>query len=113
MGNSAVDCASCLVEEGADAIGANCGDVDPVQMAEIVGILSKTTKLPIVAEANAGKPRLINGKTEFDMDPAAFALGMSACRLAGARILGGCCGTTPEHIRALVRAIAAGGKTRI
>ena len=113
MGNSAVDCASCLTEEGADVLGSNCGDVDPVQMAEIVRTLSQTTKLPIVAEANAGKPRLIKGKTEFDMDPATFAMGMSACRLAGARILGGCCGTTPEHIRALVRAIAAGGKTRI
>ena len=106
MGNSAADCASCLTEEGADAIGANCGGVDPVQMAEIVRTLSKATKLPIVAEANAGKPKLVNGKTEFDMDPDTFALGMSKCRLAGARILGGCCGTTPDHIRALTRALA-------
>jgi 5-methyltetrahydrofolate--homocysteine methyltransferase len=107
MGNSAMDCASRLTEEGADALGANCGGVDPIQMAEIVRALSRATKLPIVAEANAGKPKLINGKTEFDMDPAAFALGMRECRLAGARILGGCCGTTPDHIRALTRALAA------
>jgi 5-methyltetrahydrofolate--homocysteine methyltransferase len=106
MGNSAADCASCLTEEGADAIGANCGGVDPVQMAEIVRTLSKATKLPIVAEANAGKPKLVNGKTEFDMDPDTFALGMSKCRLAGARMVGGCCGTTPDHIRALTRALA-------
>ncbi len=110
MGNSAIDCASCLTEEGADALGANCGGVDPVQMAEIVRALSRATTLPIVAEANAGKPRLIDGRTEFDMDPATFALGMRECRLAGARILGGCCGTTPDHIRALARALADGGK---
>jgi 5-methyltetrahydrofolate--homocysteine methyltransferase len=110
MGNSAMDCASRLTEEGADALGANCGGVDPVQMAEIVRALSRATPLPIVAEANAGKPRLIDGRTEFDMDPAAFALGMRECRLAGARILGGCCGTTPDHIRALTRALADGGK---
>jgi 5-methyltetrahydrofolate--homocysteine methyltransferase len=106
MGNSASECASCLTEEGADALGANCGGVDPIQMAEIVRTLSKATQLPIVAEANAGMPKLVNGKTEFDMDPATFALGMSKCRLAGARIVGGCCGTTPDHIRALTRALA-------
>jgi 5-methyltetrahydrofolate--homocysteine methyltransferase len=106
MGNSAEDCASRLAEAGADALGANCGSIDPQQMAEIVGILSRFTKLPIVAEANAGKPKLINGMTVFDMDPVAFAHGMLKCRLAGARILGGCCGTTPDHIRALTNALA-------
>jgi 5-methyltetrahydrofolate--homocysteine methyltransferase len=105
MGNSARECASRLTEEGADALGANCGAIDPLQMSEIVRTLSGATRLPIAAEANAGKPRLVNGQTEFDMEPAAFALGMSKCRLAGARILGGCCGTTPDHIRALARAI--------
>jgi methionine synthase I (cobalamin-dependent) len=107
MGNTAKECASRLTEEGADALGANCGSIDPLQMSEVVRILSAATRLPIVAEANAGKPRLVNGKTEFDMDPTAFARGMSKCRQAGARILGGCCGTTPAHIRALTRAIAA------
>lgn len=107
MGNSAKDCASRLTEEGADALGANCGSIDPFQMSEIVRILYRATRLPIVAESNAGKPKLINGRTEFDMDPAAFALGMSKCRLAGARILGGCCGTTPDHIRALTRSLKA------
>jgi len=107
MGNSAADCASCLAEEGADALGANCGGVEPGQMAEIVRTLAKATQLPIVAEANAGKPRLINGRTEFDMDASQFALGMSKCRRAGARILGGCCGTTPDHIRALTRSMSA------
>lgn len=110
MGNSAEDCASRLTEEGADALGANCGSVDPLQMAQVVGIVSRSTKLPIVAEPNAGKPKLIDGATRFDMDPATFALGMLKCRMAGARLLGGCCGTTPDHIRALTRVLADGGE---
>jgi len=105
MGNAARDCAACLTEEGADALGANCGAIDPIQMAEIVRTLAEVTHVPIVAEANAGKPRLVNGRTEFDMNPAVFGDGMAKCRLAGARILGGCCGTTPDHIRALVRTV--------
>jgi 5-methyltetrahydrofolate--homocysteine methyltransferase len=105
MGDSAQDCAQRLTENGADAIGANCGGIDPSQLAEVVAILAKSTKLPIVAEPNAGKPRLVGGSTVFDMDPSAFAAGMVKCKEAGARILGGCCGTTPKHIQALKDAI--------
>ena len=102
MGNSAEECARVLTETGADAVGANCGSIDPEQMAEIIGIMSKSTRVPIVAEPNAGKPRLAaGGTTEFDMEPAKFAEGLMACRHAGARILGGCCGTTPQHIASL------------
>jgi 5-methyltetrahydrofolate--homocysteine methyltransferase len=109
MGDSAQHCAQRLTENGADAIGANCGGIDPSQLAEVVSILSKSTKLPIVAEPNAGKPRLVDGTTLFDMNPSAFAAGMAKCKEAGARILGGCCGTTPEHIRALKDVIGIGG----
>jgi 5-methyltetrahydrofolate--homocysteine methyltransferase len=105
MGDSAKDCALRLTNEGADAIGANCGGIDPRQLAEIIANLSVSTRLPLVAEPNAGKPRLINGVTSFDMDPTIFALGMLECNKAGARILGGCCGTTPDHIRALKKAL--------
>jgi 5-methyltetrahydrofolate--homocysteine methyltransferase len=105
MGDSARDCAVRLTDEGADAIGANCGGIDPKQLAEIISNLSASTKLPLIAEPNAGKPRLINGTTSFDMNPAVFAAGMIECRKAGACILGGCCGTTPNHIRALKNAI--------
>ncbi len=101
MGNSAADCASVLEEHGADAIGANCGGIDPDQMAEIVATLESRTRLPVVAEPNAGKPRLVGGETVFDMDAGTFASGMSRCVKAGAKILGGCCGTSPEHIAAL------------
>ncbi|MHC4336529.1 MAG: homocysteine S-methyltransferase family protein, partial [Planctomycetota bacterium] len=96
MGNSAEDCAKRLTEAGADAIGANCGDIDPAQMAKIVSVLKSATRLPILAQPNAGKPKLVNDKTVFEMGPGDFAAGIAECLCAGARLLGGCCGTTPE-----------------
>jgi 5-methyltetrahydrofolate--homocysteine methyltransferase len=99
MGNSAQDCVKFLSEAGADVIGANCGSIDPQQMAEIVSMFRTMTDLPIVAQPNAGKPILIEDKTVFDMSPEAFAEGIERCINAGARFVGGCCGTTPSHIR--------------
>ena len=101
MGNSAEQCAKSLTDAGADSIGANCGDLDPAQMAVVVSYLKSATALPILAQPNAGKPRLVGDKTVFDMDPASFAAGIVECLRAGARLVGGCCGTTPEHIAAL------------
>lgn len=92
MGNSAEDCAARLTEEGADAIGANCESVAPHQMARIVEILAQSSPLPVIAEPNAGKPRLQDGVTVFDMGASEFAHGVEACVEAGARIVGGCCG---------------------
>jgi 5-methyltetrahydrofolate--homocysteine methyltransferase len=59
------------------------------------------TDLPLIAKPNAGKPLLKDGKTSYGMRPPAFAAGMAACIDAGATLVGGCCGTTPEHIRHL------------
>ncbi len=98
MGNSAEDCAKSLTDAGADVIGANCGDLDPAQMAVVVSILKSATNKPILAQPNAGKPRLVDDKTVFEMAPADFAAGISKCLHAGASLVGGCCGTTPEHI---------------
>jgi 5-methyltetrahydrofolate--homocysteine methyltransferase len=101
MGNSAEDCARRLTIAGADAVGANCGDLDPFQMAKVVSVLKSATTLPILAQPNAGKPRLVNDKTVFEMEAAVFAAGIAECLRAGAYLVGGCCGTTPEHIRAV------------
>jgi 5-methyltetrahydrofolate--homocysteine methyltransferase len=101
MGNSAEDCAKQLTQAGADTVGANCGSIDPAQMAVVVSLLNSATSLPILAQPNAGKPKLIDDKTVFGMAPAAFAAGIGECLYAGARLVGGCCGTTPEHIRAV------------
>jgi 5-methyltetrahydrofolate--homocysteine methyltransferase len=101
MGDSAEDCAKSLTDAGADVIGANCGDLDPAQMAVVVSVLKSATTLPVLAQPNAGKPKLIDDKTVFDMAPADFAAGIAECMEVGAHIVGGCCGTTPEHIRAV------------
>ena len=86
---------------GADVVGANCGELDPAQMAVVVSILKSATVLPVLAQPNAGKPKLIGDKTVFEMAPAAFTAGIDECIRAGARLVGGCCGTSPEHIRAV------------
>ena len=102
MGDSSRDCAQALTEAGACAVGTNCGSLDPFQMAEIVSKMREATPLPILAQPNAGKPRLVENRTVFDMSPSDFAAGIYQCLEAGARLLGGCCGTSPAHIRAMV-----------
>jgi 5-methyltetrahydrofolate--homocysteine methyltransferase len=106
MGNTALDCAQALTEAGVDAVGANCGSVDPSEMAEIIAMMREGTTLPLVAQPNAGKARLVEKQLVFDMTPEAFAAGVKECADAGARLLGGCCGTSPGHIRAMVELLS-------
>jgi 5-methyltetrahydrofolate--homocysteine methyltransferase len=101
MGNTASQCAEKLTDAGADVIGANCGDIDPARMAVVISLLCSATKLPVLAQPNAGKPRLHEGATVFDMTPESFAGGIIDCISAGAQLVGGCCGTTPDHIKAV------------
>jgi 5-methyltetrahydrofolate--homocysteine methyltransferase len=101
MGDSAGDCARALADAGASVVGANCGNLDPFQMAEIVATMRSVTSLPLVVQPNAGKPLFIDNRTVFDMPPSQFAEGVAQCVKAGARLVGGCCGTSPAHIRAL------------
>jgi len=69
-------------------------------------LFQSTTLLPILAQPNAGKPKLIDNLTVFDMAPAAFAAGIAKYLQAGAHLVGGCCGTSPEHIRAVARVLS-------
>jgi 5-methyltetrahydrofolate--homocysteine methyltransferase len=108
MGNAAQECARALTEAGAQAMGANCGDIDPFEMAEIVSTMCSATDLPVVAKPNAGRPRFVDNKTVFDMSPSEFVKGIMECIRAGAHMVGGCCGTSPEHICALADAIIKG-----
>lgn len=105
MGNSAQDCARQLSQAGADAVGANCGNLEPSQMAAIVATVRSATELPVLAQPNAGKPKLVGDRTVFEMGPAAFSAGIRECLNVGARLVGGCCGTTPEHIRAVAETV--------
>jgi 5-methyltetrahydrofolate--homocysteine methyltransferase len=106
MGNSAQECAKQLTEAGVFAVGANCGDLDPVEMADVVCFMKRVTDLHIIAEPNAGKPKLVGHRTVFDLSPEDFARGMSECIEKGATLVGGCCGTTPDHIQALAGILA-------
>ena len=102
MGDTARDSAEALTEAGACAVGANCGSLDPLELAEIVSMMQAATSLPIIAQPNAGKARLVAKRPVYDMPPARFAAGIEECVRAGARLVGGCCGTSPAHIRAMV-----------
>lgn len=103
MGQTMAQCAREVKEAGGDVIGANCGELDPLEMAELVAALKEETDLPILAKPNAGKPKLVKGKTVYDMTPEVFAQGILQCIKGGASLVGGCCGTTPEHIREITR----------
>ncbi|MEN6575500.1 MAG: homocysteine S-methyltransferase family protein [Phycisphaerales bacterium] len=103
MGDTAEQCAGQLADAGADVIGANCGDLDPLQMSRVITRLRAVTDLPIAAQPNAGRPQLIGDRTVFDMRPEPFSEGIAECIRTGATIVGGCCGTTPEHIEAVRR----------
>lgn len=83
---------------GVDAIGINCS-LGPKQMAPLVKEIATYASIPVICNPNAGLPRTENGKTVFDVDGEAFAKAMEDIAEAGAVILGGCCGTTPDHIR--------------
>jgi len=103
MGNTAQDCAKALTEAGAAVVGANCGDLNPHEFAEIVTLMKEVTDLPILIQPNAGLPQLIDGETVFNMTPEDFASGVMECVQAGAKLVGGCCGTSPAHIQVLAK----------
>lgn len=86
---------------GVDALGVNCG-LGPEQMIPIVKKLTEVTSIPIIVNPNAGLPRTENGKTIYDVTPEQFANTMSQIADMGVQVVGGCCGTTPEHIRQLI-----------
>lgn len=86
---------------GVDAIGFNCG-LGPAETLPLVEEIRKWTSLPIIVQPNAGLPESVNGKTVYNVTPQAFAQDMKKAAEIGVSYLGGCCGTTPEHIRAMI-----------
>ena len=89
---------------GADIIGVNCS-LGPQELVPIVKTLAENCSVPISVLPNAGMPRLENGRTIFPMGPEEFASWGAKLVAAGATYLGGCCGTTPAHIKALAAAV--------
>ncbi len=109
MGATPEAAALASVEAGADIVGANCGN-GICNMIEITKqIRAAVPNTPIMIQANAGAPVLENGKTVFKDTPQDMAAKVQELIAAGANIIGGCCGTTPEHIRAIAEA-AKGSK---
>ena len=105
FGGSVYEAAPALEALGADAVGVNCS-AGPDQMETVIRSLRKTVDIPIIAKPNAGMP-VINeqGVAVYPMTPEEFGKSMVKLRQAGASILGGCCGTTPDHIAALRQSI--------
>lgn len=92
--------AALLEGMGADAIGANCS-LGPDQLEGVITELLNFSSVPVVLKPNAGLPKIENGATVYDVDADAFASSVAALISRGVRVAGGCCGTTPEYIRAL------------
>jgi len=101
MGSDAVTCAVTLESLGVDAVGTNCS-TGPLDMAVNVKAMREKVNIPVIAKPNAGIPRLDeNGKTVYDNTPSKFAEEMQSIIDSGAGIIGGCCGTDPDYIKAV------------
>ncbi len=101
MGNTAAKIAEFAAGKNLAAVGANCGDLSPAEYAQIITSMREVCALPLLVQPNAGKPKLTNKQAVYSLGPEDFAAQMQSCVDAGATILGGCCGTTPEHIAAI------------
>lgn len=100
LGTTPAIAATTLSALGASAVGLNCS-LGPTELAPLVGELAPHDRALVMAQPNAGLPRIQDGETVFDVGPNEFAQAMEAILDAGATIVGGCCGTTPDHIAAL------------
>ena len=88
-------------QHGASAVGLNCS-LEPSEMYDTAARIARTTGLPLIVKPNAGLPNSVSG--EYSVGPEAFAIQMTRFRELGVRIVGGCCGTTPDYIRELRKA---------
>jgi len=105
MGISPTEMTEVLIKSGASIIGANCGN----GIADMIGIVKEIRQadpnIPVIIHANAGMPRYTDGETLFPESPADMAARVKEIIDAGANIIGGCCGTTPDHISEMHRVI--------
>ena len=104
MGNTPDQAAKALAEAGALAVGANCGQGGE-QMLCLAGEFKETSPVPVIMQPNAGMPHLEEDRTVYEEDASVTAEWIGKILAAGARIVGGCCGTTPEHIAALRKVV--------
>jgi 5-methyltetrahydrofolate--homocysteine methyltransferase len=108
MGIDPERAAAFMAEHGADIVALNCGTgMDMIRAREAVERYRAVTGLPIMVQPNAGQPKLVNMKVVYDETPEQMVAGVVPLLDAGARIIGACCGSTPDHIRAFRRALDA------
>ena len=105
MGVTPKDYALFAEEIGLDLIGSNCGIGPAELMDSTIELMSAEAGLPIIAKGNCGIPQYINGEIHFHGSPELMAHYALHARDAGATVIGGCCGTTPEHLAAMVDAL--------
>lgn len=106
MGVSPDQAARFMQERGVHILSLNCGsNIDMVQTSKIVRAYREVSSLPIMAQPNAGTPELENGKVVYRERPEHMAQGVSSLLKQDVRIIGGCCGSTPDHIRAMRKAM--------
>ena len=106
MGIDPERAAEFMQEHGADIVALNCGTgMDMERAREAVERYKRATDLPVMAQPNAGQPKLVNMKVVYDETPEEMVEGVVPLLEAGANIVGACCGSTPDHIRAFRKAI--------
>ena len=99
-GSDPVSASITLQSLGADAIGANCS-TGPAEMVEVIKDIKPFLNVPLIAKPNAGLPKLVDGKTVFDMDAPSFCVFTKPFVDAGVNLIGGCCGTSPDYIKGI------------
>jgi len=104
MGINIESAAQGLEDAGADIIGSNCGN-GLKQMIEIAREFKTVSDLPVIIQSNAGLPEINEGNIIYNENPDYFARHIEKLILTGVSIIGGCCGTTPQHISAIRRSV--------
>jgi len=113
MGIDSERAAEFMQERGADMVALNCGTgMDMPRANEAIQRYKEATALPVMAQPNAGQPKLINMKVVYDETPAEMVKGVVPLLETGTNIVGACCGSTPDHIRAFRGAMDAFLKER-
>jgi len=107
MGVSPEKAATALLQMGADAIGGNCGNGPDEMLPVIARMRDVAPDAVLVAKSNVGMPQLLDGRAVYLADPEEIARWAVGMRAAGADIVGGCCGSTPAHLRAMAAALSA------
>ena len=107
MGDTPTDAVGALESLGVDAVGINCS-LGPADLAPLVTEMLECATKPVIMQANAGLPQLVNGETTYSIGPAQYAAAVKPLVDAGVGIVGGCCGTNPDYIRELAAFVDVG-----